>query len=310
MKNIINRYYRSEYFNVSKKYKNIQQTNNVYFEKTTDQNTILLETHIRVFEFDRILATPYIAFQISFQFHAPLKRVMLFSLREKVLLRTCRSCEMLKNDELPTEKERHMDHSMPRRSETLLDNKRTAILITDGFEEMEYAAAEKAFSQVGALVRTVSPKNGLAHGWHDGQWGNHYLVEDELPDAKPDSFDALFLPGGERNALKLMEDPGALAFIGEFAKSGKPIAAVGESTAVLAAAGVLAGRKASTDESLRPHVEKAGAIWVDSPMVDDRGVMTSPRADNLSSLLDGLIGRTAGEETSPESEAQETKTAA
>jgi protease I len=189
-----------------------------------------------------------------------------------------------------------MDHSMPRRSENLLENKRAAVLITDGFEEMEYAAAKKAFSSVGALVRTVSPKNGLAHGWHGGQWGNHYLVDDELPETKQDSFDALFIPGGERHALKLIEDPEALAFIESFAKTGKPIAAVGEGTGVLAAAGALSGRKASTDESLRSQVENAGATCVDTPMSEDRGVMTAALAENLPKLLDNLIGRTAGEE--------------
>jgi protease I len=161
---------------------------------------------------------------------------------------------------------------------------------------MEYAAAKKAFSQVGAVVHTVSPKNGLAHGWHGGQWGNHYLVEGELPETKQDSFDALFIPGGERHALKLIEDPEALAFIGAFAKTGKPIAALGEGAAVLAAAGALSGREASTDESLRSHIENAGAIWVDVPLAEDRGIMTAPRVENLPRLLDSLIGRTAGEE--------------
>ena len=187
-----------------------------------------------------------------------------------------------------------MDRRSSNRSETLLDSKRAAVLVADGFEEMEYAAAKKMLSQVGASVHTVSPKHGLAHGWHGGQWGNHYLVDDELPDASPDSFDALFLPGGERHALKLMEDSDVLAFIGAFAKSGKPVAAVGEGTAVLAAAGALAGRKASTAPSLRPHVESAGAIWVELPVAEDDAVMTSSQGEDLSKLLDCLIDRTAG----------------
>lgn len=193
-----------------------------------------------------------------------------------------------------------MHPMMPRRSENLLSGKRAAVLISDGFEEMEYAAAKKALSQVGASVNTVSPKTGLAHGWHDGQWGNHYLVDDELPGAKHDAFDLLFLPGGERHAQKLTESSEALAFIAAFAESGKPVAAISDGVAVLAAAGAVAGCQVSTAPELRGDVESAGAVWVELPVAEHGSLLTSPHSANLPGLLDRLIGKTVGEELAEE----------
>jgi protease I len=70
-----------------------------------------------------------------------------------------------------------------------------AILVTDGFEQVELAEPRKALDQVGAQTRVVSPKAERVRGWKHTDWGDAVRVDVPLDQAKPEDFDALLLPG-------------------------------------------------------------------------------------------------------------------
>jgi protease I len=73
-----------------------------------------------------------------------------------------------------------------------------------------------------------------------------------------------------------------------FAKSSKPLAAICHAPQVLAAAGVLKGKKCSAYPATGPDVTIAGGTYVDLPMTDaltDGNLITGPAWPALNSWL-------------------------
>jgi protease I len=74
-----------------------------------------------------------------------------------------------------------------------------AILVTDGFEQVELTEPRKALDAAGAKTQIVSPKNEHVRSWKFTDWSIELPVDVKLKDAQPDDFDALLLPGGVIN---------------------------------------------------------------------------------------------------------------
>ena len=73
---------------------------------------------------------------------------------------------------------------------------KVAILVTDGFEQVELERPRKALDQAGAQTQIVSPKAERVRAWKFEEWGDQLRVDVPLDQAKPQDFDALLLPGG------------------------------------------------------------------------------------------------------------------
>src|ERR1700722_12371384 len=101
-----------------------------------------------------------------------------------------------------------------------------AILIADGFEEVEMTEPRMALDKTGAKTFVVSPQNGVVRSWQHTDWGEDFPVDIPLDKAKPDDFDALLLPGGVLNPDKLRMEPKAVAFVKALFEAGKPVAAI------------------------------------------------------------------------------------
>src|SRR5690606_25301714 len=104
--------------------------------------------------------------------------------------------------------------------------KRIAVLMTDGFEEMEFTGPKAALEQEGAEVCLVSPKDNEVKAWDKDHWSNSYRVDQSVGFAKAEDFDALLLPGGVINPDKLRRSQEAVNLVNDFLESGKPIAAI------------------------------------------------------------------------------------
>ena len=68
---------------------------------------------------------------------------------------------------------------------------KVAILIDDGFEQVEMVEPRKALDQAGAETRIVSPKSKLVRGWNFKDWGDEFPVDLELEQTQAGDFDAL-----------------------------------------------------------------------------------------------------------------------
>jgi protease I len=170
-----------------------------------------------------------------------------------------------------------------------LDGKKVAILVTDGFEQVELTRPREALEQAGAETKIVSPKSGQIQGMNHADKGDKFDVDIPLDAARPEEFDALMIPGGLMNPDELRATPDALAFTKHFFREGKPVAAICHAPWVLIDAGVVGGRKLTSWEHIQTDVKNAGGNWVNQEVVVDNGLVTSRKPDDIPAFNQKMI---------------------
>jgi protease I len=170
-----------------------------------------------------------------------------------------------------------------------LQGKRVAVLVTDGFEQVELTSPIDALKKAGATVDIVSPKDGKVKGWNHTEWGDTFDVDVPLAKASPQSYDALVLPGGVMNPDKLRIEPAAVQFATAFFTAGKPIAAICHGPWLLVETGKIDGYTMTSYPSIRTDLKNAGARVVDKEVVVDRGLVTSRKPDDLPAFNKAMI---------------------
>jgi protease I len=180
-----------------------------------------------------------------------------------------------------------------------LSGKRVAIVVANGFEQIEMTDPRGALDGAGAETDLVSIEDGEVKGWEHKEWGDTFEVEVPIDEADPDDYDALLLPGGVMSPDRLRRDERVLAFVRAFFEAGKPVAAICHGPWTLIDAGVVAGRWVTSYPSIRKDLENAGAEWVDEEVVVDQGLVTSREPADLPAFDAKMIeefaeGRHAG----------------
>ncbi|MHC2109336.1 type 1 glutamine amidotransferase domain-containing protein [Methylobacterium sp. CM6246] len=170
-----------------------------------------------------------------------------------------------------------------------LNGLKVAILITDGFEQVEMTEPRKALDQAGAETRIVSPKDGAVKAWNFTEWGDQFPVDVPLNGARPDDYDALLLPGGVINPDTLRTIPEAVAFAKSFLDGGKPVASICHGPWTVIEAGAARGRRLTSWPSLRTDLRNAGADWVDEQVVVDGNLVTSRKPDDIPAFNRAVI---------------------
>ena len=166
---------------------------------------------------------------------------------------------------------------------------KVAILVADGFEQVELTEPRKALDKAGAETQIVSPVKGQVQGWNHYDKGDSFPVDVTLERADPQNYDALLLPGGVANPDQLRMIPDAVAFIKRFFEAGKPVAAICHGPWPLIDAGVVSGRKITSWPSLKADLHNAGAEWVDEEVVTDNGLVTSRKPDDIPAFNRKMI---------------------
>jgi protease I len=170
-----------------------------------------------------------------------------------------------------------------------LKNTRVAVLVDNGFEQVELTEPKKALEAAGATVDIVSPQPSKVKGWNMSDWGQEIAVDVQLDTASADRYDALLLPGGVINPDKLRINPKAVQFVKAFADSGRPIAAICHGPWTLIEAGAVKGRRVTSWPSLRSDLINAGANWTDQECVTDNGLVTSRKPDDIPAFNKKMI---------------------
>jgi len=170
-----------------------------------------------------------------------------------------------------------------------LQGKKVAILVADGFEQVELTEPRRALDEAGATTKVVSPAGKKVKAWNHKEWGNEIAVDLPLDSAKADEFDALLLPGGVMNPDNLRMIPKAVEFVKHFTDAGKPVAAICHGPWTLIEAGAVRGRTMTSWRSLKTDLKNAGATWVDKEVVNDNGIVTSRKPDDLPAFNREMI---------------------
>lgn len=164
---------------------------------------------------------------------------------------------------------------------SLLINKKVAIVVTNGFEEIELTSPKDALETAGAITEIISPESSMVKAWDRTNWGSEYYVDKNINDVSPSDYDALLLPGGVMNPDKLRLNEKVVSFAKDFLEKGKPVAAICHGAWTLIETGLLEGREMTSYPSIKSDLINAGVHWVDKEVVVDKGLVTSRKPDDL-----------------------------
>jgi len=174
-----------------------------------------------------------------------------------------------------------------------LSGLKVAILVADGFEQVEMTEPRKALQEAGADTQIVSPARRQVQGWNHHDHADKFDVDVALDEADAGEFGALLLPGGVANPDQLRMLPAAVEFVREFVQAGKPVAVICHGPWTLIEAGAVKGRNMTSWPSVKTDLVNAGAHWVDQEVVVDRGLVSSRKPADLPAFNAAMIAEFA-----------------
>jgi len=173
--------------------------------------------------------------------------------------------------------------------EKKLRGKKVAILVADGFEQVELTEPKNFLEEDGAITEIVSPAENQVQGWNHDEKADLFSVDMPLTLARSDDYDALLLPGGVRNPDQLRMLVRAVEFIDGFFATGKPVAAICHAPWTLIDSEKVKGRTITSWPSLKSDLINAGARWVDRDVVVDNGLITSRKPSDIPAFNKKMI---------------------
>jgi protease I len=168
---------------------------------------------------------------------------------------------------------------MAQSGRVFLQDIRVAVLISDGFEEIELNEPLQELQNAGAIVEILAQTQSQMQRGVQGMNGMRMtqLVSPRamIQDVDPERYQGVLVPGGVMSVDHMRESRLHLGFLQNFFAAGKPIGLVGHAPWLLADSGVAQGRTLTSAPSIQKDLERAGAIWKDQEVIVDTNVITS-----------------------------------
>jgi protease I len=163
--------------------------------------------------------------------------------------------------------------------------RRVLIITGDGGESFETWYAVQRFQEAGYEARVAAPSKRRLHlvmhdfepGWDTYKESPGYAIESDVTfdEVIVRDYEAVVCIGG-RAPEYLRNDKRVIAILREFDSLQKWIFAICHGIQLVAAAGLLSGKRATSYEHLRVEVEAAGGCFVSSDLVRDGRLVSSP----------------------------------
>ena len=144
-----------------------------------------------------------------------------------------------------------------------------ALLLADGFEEIEALTPLDCLRRVGVSIETVGITGKYATGGH----GITVAADKTLGEASADDYDSVILPGGLIGTQNIDNSPFTDAVIKSAIEKGGRVAAICAAPTVLGKRGLLRGRKAVCYPGMEDMLD--GATVVSEGVVTDGNITTA-----------------------------------
>lgn len=168
-----------------------------------------------------------------------------------------------------------------------------AVMIADGYEQSQLDGPVEELEKAGALVEIISVgqeslKDGI-QGFNRLKPALRIEADRTIFDATPDQYHALLIPGGALSLDRMRQSSHHLAWLKNFFDAQKPVAVIGHGALILADANVARGMTLTSNPSIRKDLERAGAIWHDQELVQDRNLISARRTADLMAFNAAFI---------------------
>lgn len=168
--------------------------------------------------------------------------------------------------------------------------------LAPGFEELEAVTIMDLLRRAGVEVISA----GLAAGPVTASRGTVLLPDTTLDEALKQNYDMVVLPGGMPGAKHLNEDARIKPLLRKMADSGKFTGAICAAPFVLAEAGLLAGKRATSYPGFVDKMNLPDVRYVNDPVVIDGKIITSrgpgTAMDFALTLIETLLGKAKRDE--------------
>lgn len=148
---------------------------------------------------------------------------------------------------------------------------RVLVPLAEGFEELEAVTIIDLLRRAGVEVVTA----GFQPGPVKASRGTVLVPDTTLDQALGEDYDMVVLPGGMPGAKHLNEDARVKALLRRMADAGKFTGAICAAPMVLAEAGLLRGRRATSYPGFVDRMGLPDVTYVNEPVVQDGKVITS-----------------------------------
>lgn len=172
---------------------------------------------------------------------------------------------------------------------TPLSGKRVAMLVTDGFEQVELTGPREALQQSGARVEILSDKAGTVKGWHHDKPADDFPVDGTFDTARAEVYDAIVLPGGVQNSDTIRINTAAQKLVKAHDAAGRPLAVICHGGWLLVSSNLAKDRKMTSYKSVRDDIINAGGLWLDEAVVTDGNLISSRQPDDIPAFNAQLL---------------------
>ncbi len=182
---------------------------------------------------------------------------------------------------------------------TILRMVKVLIVAGDAVEALEIFYPYYRLKEEGFEVHVAAPSkkelNTVVHDFEEG-WETYtekkgYIfrwVDLTFAEVKPEDYDGLYIPGG-RAPEYIRTYPELEKIVKHFFETNKPVAAICHGPQILAAYGLLKGKRATCYLAVKPDLISCGAEYKDEEVVVDGNLVTSRAWPDLPALMREFI---------------------
>jgi protease I len=172
------------------------------------------------------------------------------------------------------------------------NGKYIAILVDNGFEDIELTEPKRAMNEANIHTTVVGP--AASHKYTGKRYGTDIVSDIGIDDARVEDYDAVIIPGGYApDRMRL--HPGFANLIKDMYEKDKVIAAICHGPQLLISAGIVRNKHVTSWPSIKIDLINAGAIWVDKKVVEDGNIITSRKPADIpyfnKAILQALTNR-------------------
>jgi len=171
-----------------------------------------------------------------------------------------------------------------------LEGKKVAVLVEEGFEDLEFWVSVMRLREEGAEVTIAGTRAGTTYRGKNALSATCDVAVDEVSAA---DVDAVVVPGGWAPD-KLRRHEEVTALVRAVAEQGKIVGLICHAGLVGISAGIVRGHRATGSLGIKDDLVNAGATWVDEPAVRDGNLVWGRVVEDIPDFCRELVAAIEG----------------